>query len=265
MRVWKMSSRLRARSNARPSGDSTTATRSNSGKDGRICLLGDAAHPMLPSMGQGASQSFEDGAALSAAFTLHGSDVYAALLHYERVRHFRATRFQSGSKMAFKHLEPEDSPERQQILKATNERDSAIFDHEKRVGDDDSWIYEFDARQIGDHLPLRKLGPWDFRSREQTATVRRELIKNLWMPPIPHTGDRKVTRDELELHAGFDDCWIVIGGKVYDLTEWKDRHPGGPFVARMYAGKDATAEFGDFHSNAAKRHMQHFCIGDYIG
>lgn len=234
-------------------------------QDGRICLLGDAAHPMLPSMGQGASQSFEDGAALSASFKLHGSDVYSALLHYERVRHFRATRFQFGSKMAFKHLEPEDSAERQQILKATNERDSAIFDHEKRVGDDDSWIYEFDARQIGDRLPLRKLGPWDFRSREQTATVRRDLIKNLWMPAHPHTGERKVTREELEAHGSFEDCWIVIGGKVYDLTEWKDRHPGGPFVARLYAGKDATAAFSDFHSNAAKKHMEHFCIGDYIG
>ncbi len=36
-------------------------------QDGRVCLLGDAAHPMLPTMGQGASQSFEDGAALAAA------------------------------------------------------------------------------------------------------------------------------------------------------------------------------------------------------
>ena len=33
-------------------------------QEGRVCLLGDAAHPMLPTMGQGASQAFEDGAAL---------------------------------------------------------------------------------------------------------------------------------------------------------------------------------------------------------
>jgi len=42
---------------------------------GRVCLLGDAAHPMLPTFGQGAAQSFEDAAALSSAFALHGQDV----------------------------------------------------------------------------------------------------------------------------------------------------------------------------------------------
>jgi hypothetical protein len=30
----------------------------------------------------------------------------------------------------------------------------------------------------------------------------------------------------------------------------------------MYAGKDATAEFGDFHSQLAIKHMAHFCVGD---
>jgi salicylate hydroxylase len=79
---------------------------------------------------------------------------------------------------------------------------------------------------------------------------------------VSRTGDRTVTRAELARHATFEDCWIVIRNKVYDFTEWKDRHPGGPFVARMYAGKDATAEFGDFHSKLAESHMAHFCVGE---
>ena len=106
-------------------------------QDGRICLLGDAAHSMLPTYGQGAAQAIEDGATLSACFELHGKDVYSALLHYERVRHFLATRFQFASKFLFKHLEPEDSPERRLILKALNERDYPLFDHEQPAGDDD--------------------------------------------------------------------------------------------------------------------------------
>ena len=32
----------------------------------------------------------------------------------------------------------------------------------------------------------------------------------------------------------------------------------------MYAGKEATAEFGDYHSTEAVAHMAHFCIGDLI-
>ncbi len=233
-------------------------------QEGRVCLLGDAAHPMLPTFGQGAAQAFEDGAALSRCFELHGDDVYSALLHYERVRHYRATRFQFGSKFLFKHLEPEDSPERQQILKALDERDYPVFNHDQRAGSDDSWIYAFDAREIGDKLPRRKLGPWDFRSRKAALGARRDVMQNLWKPPVSLAGDREVTRSEVAQHNTFEDCWVIIRGKVYDISEWKDHHPGGPFVARMHAGKDATAEFGDYHSRSAERHMEHFCVGELV-
>lgn len=233
-------------------------------QDGRICLLGDAAHPMLPTYGQGAAQAIEDGAALSSCFSLHKTDVYRALLHYERVRHYRATRFQFASKFLFKHLEPEDSPQRRQILKALNERDYPVFDHEQRAGDDDSWIYAFDARAVGDKLPLRKLGPWDFRSRAAAVEARREVMGSLWIPPASLAGDLRLTRAEVAEHDSFDNCWVIIRGKVYDISEWKDHHPGGPFVARMYAGKDATAEFGDYHSKMAERHMAHFCVGELV-
>jgi salicylate hydroxylase len=140
-----------------------------------------------------------------------------------------------------------------------------MFDHNERAGTDDSWIYAFDARAIGDKLPMRKLGPWDFRSRTEALGARREIAQNLWKPEKPWTGDRPVTREELAQHTTFDDCWVVIRGKVYDFTEWKDHHPGGPFVARMYGGKDATAEFGEFHSRLAERHMEHFCVGPLVG
>jgi len=145
-------------------------------QDGRVCLLGDAAHPMLPTMGQGASQAFEDGAALSSCFKVHGRDVRSALLHYERVRHYRATRFQFGSKFLFKHLEPPDSEERRKTLEALNERDYPIFDHDQRAGDDDSWIYAFDAREVGDTLPAKKTRAVGFppaRSGESGAPADR--------------------------------------------------------------------------------------------
>jgi len=145
-----------------------------------------------------------------------------------------------------------------------NERDYPVFDHEQRAGDDDSWIYAFDARNIGEKLPHKKLGPWDFRSREAGRAARKEIALNLWKPPVPRTGDRRVSRAEVAQHAAFDDCWIIIRGKVYDFSEWKDHHPGGPFVARMFAGKDASAEFGDYHSILAERHMVHFCVGTLI-
>ena len=55
----------------------------------RVALLGDAAHPLLPFLAQGAAQAIEDAHALGRAFAVHG-EVAAALQSYERERTARA-------------------------------------------------------------------------------------------------------------------------------------------------------------------------------
>jgi 2-polyprenyl-6-methoxyphenol hydroxylase-like FAD-dependent oxidoreductase/NAD(P)-dependent dehydrogenase (short-subunit alcohol dehydrogenase family) len=52
---------------------------------GRVTLLGDAAHPMLTSLGQGASAAFEDAAVLTHCLT-HVADIQRALARYEQLR-----------------------------------------------------------------------------------------------------------------------------------------------------------------------------------
>lgn len=66
---------------------------------GRLTLLGDAAHPMLPHLGQGANQAMEDGMALATILsrTRTGS-VPAALLAYERLRRERVAEVQLGAR-----------------------------------------------------------------------------------------------------------------------------------------------------------------------
>ncbi|MFZ5567031.1 MAG: FAD-dependent monooxygenase [Pseudomonadota bacterium] len=63
---------------------------------GRLALLGDAAHPMLPHLGQGANQAIEDGTAL--AVLLQGLDqdapVADVLQRYEALRRPRASMVQ---------------------------------------------------------------------------------------------------------------------------------------------------------------------------
>jgi len=66
---------------------------------GRLTLLGDAAHAMLPHLGQGANQSIEDGMALATilANTDH-TTVLAGLLLYERLRRERTAKVQTGAR-----------------------------------------------------------------------------------------------------------------------------------------------------------------------
>jgi salicylate hydroxylase len=62
---------------------------------GRMTVVGDAAHPMLPHQGQGGAQSIEDGVALGIAFCGAGvADVEARLAVYDRIRRIRASAIQ---------------------------------------------------------------------------------------------------------------------------------------------------------------------------
>ncbi|KAF2208323.1 hypothetical protein CERZMDRAFT_114586 [Cercospora zeae-maydis SCOH1-5] len=56
---------------------------------GKVCLLGDACHPMMPYMARGAAQATEDAAALKAALDVERS-ITAALARYRRARLPRA-------------------------------------------------------------------------------------------------------------------------------------------------------------------------------
>jgi salicylate hydroxylase len=66
---------------------------------GRLTLLGDAAHPMLPHLGQGANQSIEDGMALATILARANRETLpTALLAYERLRRERVALVQRGAR-----------------------------------------------------------------------------------------------------------------------------------------------------------------------
>ncbi|CAN6976044.1 hypothetical protein IGI04_036944 [Brassica rapa subsp. trilocularis] len=69
--------------------------------------------------------------------------------------------------------------------------------------------------------------------------------------------------EEVAAHNKQDDCWIVIDGKVYDVTPYMDEHPGGDDVLLAVTGKDATDEFEDAgHSKTARELMEEYFIGE---
>jgi len=101
---------------------------------GRLALLGDAAHPMLPHLGQGANQSIEDAFALAAVLRdASSADVPAALRHYAHVRRRRTDVVQANSRRNGERYD--------QVNRTADSRDRELIDTRKLR----AWLYDYDV------------------------------------------------------------------------------------------------------------------------
>ena len=78
----------------------------------------------------------------------------------------------------------------------------------------------------------------------------------------PETGLEIYSLEDVGAHCFPWDAWIVVYDKVYDVTEYMNRHPGSEEVMLEYVGYDATVAFrGVGHSQAAFRVLDRYCVG----
>ncbi len=105
---------------------------------GRVTLLGDAAHPMLPYMAQGASQSIEDAYVLAHCLAAGRDNPEAALARYAVRRYARTAAVQAASREAGRVVrltDPAAVEERNARLAASPEAPVARFD----------WLWRYDV------------------------------------------------------------------------------------------------------------------------
>ena len=85
------------------------------------------------------------------------------------------------------------------------------------------------------------------------------------------TMEQKYTLAEIEKHNKPEDCWLLINGRVYDVTEYikSQKHPGGETMLQG-CGKEATELFekrpmgsGTPHSEKARQALEKYYIGDF--
>ncbi len=60
---------------------------------------------------------------------------------------------------------------------------------------------------------------------------------------VPPAGPVGYTVAELAAHATTADCWLAVGGNVYDVTTYLSDHPGGSRTIVGWCGREATEAF----------------------
>ena len=86
-------------------------------------------------------------------------------------------------------------------------------------------------------------------SAAETPTTPREApAKTPEVPPEPAAISEPVfTVAAVAGHSTSDDCWAIVNGSIYDLTQWISAHPGGSGPIESICGVDATAAFTNKH------------------
>merc|ERR1712050_767801 len=75
-------------------------------------------------------------------------------------------------------------------------------------------------------------------------------------------GDGGITMEEVAKHTSKGDCWVVLHGRVLDVTNFLSQHPGGELAILTFGGKDATAEFDMIHPpNVIEKYAPDAIIG----
>ncbi|MGR3379411.1 FAD-dependent monooxygenase [Salipiger abyssi] len=113
---------------------------------GRVALLGDACHPMLPFLSQGAAMAIEDALVLSDALAASPEDIDLALKRYEEERLPRCSRVQLEARERGRtyHL-----PTEEEMAARDAEYARRAKEDPRTTGINTDWVYDYDPRAFG--------------------------------------------------------------------------------------------------------------------
>nr|CCA26326.1 delta 5 fatty acid desaturase putative [Albugo laibachii Nc14] len=109
----------------------------------------------------------------------------------------------------------------------------------------------------------------DMLQSSHTLISRKSLINGKAhfeeIEPVP--SQPSYTWQEVAEHNTPESAWLIVRGKVYDVTKWAARHPGGEEFIWIHAGRECTAAFDSYHpfSQVANTTLRKFLIGELVG
>ena len=80
-----------------------------------------------------------------------------------------------------------------------------------------------------------------------SVAVAAAMTAALFTAAPAHAATKSYTLAAVKAHKSAANCWSAVNGKVYNLTKWISKHPGGSSVIKSMCGKDATAAFKSQH------------------
>lgn len=118
---------------------------------------------------------------------------------------------------------------------------------------------------LGGYLVMRETNKTNGLSESQTTrktdSVSDDVIDNTIIKNVTVIDSVEVSK-----HISIEDCWLIISGNVYNVTNYLNLHPGGISEIQPYCGKEATQAFqtrgGDgTHSNIAVSLLNNYLVG----
>ena len=207
--------------------------------DGRITLLGDAAHAMVPFLAQGACQSIEDAWTLAACLSGPGGAIEQRLLEYEQRRRPRTTRVQAGARAIVKMVHEAD-PAR---IKARNGRWKGMARIDPLAETSWGFVWGHDEIAAANRPAGEVLGIAAAREGKQMLRPESQRAFDIWKGTFTaedvargHDGMREAYDRMLLTHFPVPEGTPVARAELGGVECLKVGQDGGPVVLHFHGG-----------------------------
>ncbi len=93
-----------------------------------------------------------------------------------------------------------------------------------------------------------------------------KVVANVSVDATVKTDTKTYTLADVSKHNNPSDCWTTVNGKVYDVTKWINKHPGGAKEIIPMCGVDGSVRYNGQHGGQKRpaNELETFLIGDLI-